>query len=68
MNTLEQIIEMWKKDCQIDELELDASSRESAKLHSKYLELYSINKLKLKRLDTTLKCYLRTNGCIITAS
>ena len=59
MNTLEQIIEMWKKDCQIDELELDASSRESAKLHSKYLELYSINKLKLKRLDNDFKVLLK---------
>jgi hypothetical protein len=59
MNTLEQIIEMWKKDCQIDELELDTSSRESAKLHSKYLELYSINKLKLKRLDNDFKVLLK---------
>lgn len=59
MNTLEQILEMWKKDCQIDELQLDQSARDSAKLHSKYLELYSINKLKLKKLDNDFKVLLK---------
>ena len=59
MNTLEQILEMWKKDCQIDELQLDQSARASAKLHSKYLELYSINKLKLKKLDNDFKVLLK---------
>ena len=43
MNNLENIIEMWKKDAVIDEMNLGEASRESAKLHSKYLELYSIN-------------------------
>ena len=52
MNTLEQIHEMWKKDCLIDKMDLDKSARDSAKLHSKYLELYSVNKLKYKKLDT----------------
>ena len=50
MNNLENIIEMWKKDAVIDEMNLGEASRESAKLHSKYLELYSVNKLKLKKL------------------
>ncbi len=59
MNTLEQILEMWKKDCQIDEIQLDQSARDSAKLHSKYLELYSINKLKLKKLDNDFKVLLK---------
>ena len=50
MNNLEKILEMCKKDSLIDEMRLDESSRDSAKLHSKYLELYSINKIKLKKL------------------
>jgi len=31
MNNLEQILEMWKKDTIIDEMELDEASRDSAK-------------------------------------
>ena len=59
MNNLEAIIEMWKTDSVIDEMELGEASRKSAKLHSKYLELYTVNKLKLKKLDLELKVILR---------
>jgi len=59
MNNLEQIIEMWKKDSVIDEMNLGDASRESAKLHSKYLELYTVNKLKLKKLDLEFKVLLK---------
>lgn len=59
MNNLEAILEMWKKDSEIDEMNLDESSRATAKLHSKYLELYTVNKLKLKKLDLELKVILR---------
>ena len=59
MNNLEAIIEMWKKDSVIDEMNLGDASRESAKLHSKYLELYSVNKLKLRRLEMEFKVLLR---------
>lgn len=59
MNNLENIIEMWKKDAVIDEMNLGEASRESAKLHSKYLELYSINKLKLKKQQLDFKVLLR---------
>ena len=45
MNTLETILEMWKKDSEIKDLSLDESSRDSAKLHGKYLELLSVNRL-----------------------
>ena len=37
---LESILAMWKQDSEIDEVQLDESSRDSAKLHSKYLDLY----------------------------
>lgn len=59
MNNLEAIIEMWKKDSVIDEMELGEASRKSAKLHSKYLELYSVNKLKLRKLELEFKVLLR---------
>ncbi len=59
MNNLEAIIEMWKKDSVIEEMELGEASRQSAKLHSKYLELYSVNKLKLKKLEMDFKILLR---------
>jgi len=59
MNNLEKILEMWKKDSPIDEMRLDESSRDSAKLHAKYLELYSVNKIKLKKLDLDFKVILR---------
>ena len=59
MNNLEQIHIMWKKDSEIDEMNLDDSSRQSAKLHSKYLELLSVNRLKLKKLDMDFKVLLR---------
>ena len=59
MNNLENIIEMWKKDSVIDEMNLGDASRESAKLHSKYLELYSVNKLKLRKLELDFKVLLR---------
>ena len=48
---LEDILEMWKEDTVIDGMALDESSRQSAKLHSKYLDIYSVAKLKLKKLD-----------------
>ena len=51
MNNLQQILEMWKKILTIDEMNLDESSRESAKLHSKYLEIYSVHKMKLKKAE-----------------
>ena len=38
---LENVLEMWKKDNVIDEMALDESSRETAKLHSKLTVLKS---------------------------
>ena len=35
---LTDIQEMWKKDCQIDDIELDASSLKVPQLHAKYAE------------------------------
>ena len=56
---IESILEMWKKDSVIDEMQLDEASRDSATLHSKYLELHSISRLKLKKLELEFKPLLR---------
>ena len=56
---LDDIIEMWKNDSTIDEMTLDESSRQSAKLHSKYLELLSVSRLRLKKLELDFKPILR---------
>ena len=50
---------MWKKDSVIDELKLDESSMNSAKLHAKYLEILSVNRIKLKKADMDFKVLLR---------
>ena len=56
---IESILEMWKKDSVIDEMQLDEASRDSAKLHSKYLELHSVSRLRLKKLELEFKPLLR---------
>ena len=59
MIDLKSILEMWQKDSVIDEMQLDESSRDSAKLHGKYLELMSVNKLTLKRKESEFKVLLK---------
>ena len=49
--TVDEILEMWKKDSPIDDIDLDKSSTDTPKLHSKYLELLTVAKLQLKRLN-----------------
>lgn len=59
MLNLEDILEMWKEDSQIDELKLDDATIKIAKLHSKYLELISITKIRRKKRDLELKTLLK---------
>ena len=59
MNNLQEILEMWKKDSVIDEMNLDEASRDSAKLHGKYLELLSVNRMKLKKAELDFKVLLK---------
>ena len=49
MLTLESTLEEWQTDCKIDENNLVRSTVEIAKLHAKYLQVLSINKLQLKK-------------------
>lgn len=48
---LEMILKMWEKDSQINEHLLDETTIDNAKLHSKYLELLSTFKLRLKKSE-----------------
>ena len=57
--TLDDIKEMWKIDCEIDDIELDKSSLEVPKLHAKYSELLTDNSLRLKKLNLKYQVALK---------
>ena len=59
MINIEEIHEMWKKDSVIDDLNLDEASKQTARLHAKYLELLSTAKLRLKKFELDQKTLLR---------
>jgi hypothetical protein len=59
MLKLEDVLAMWKRDSEIDEMNLDSASIQSAKLHSKYLELLSITKLQLRKRDMEFNILLK---------
>jgi hypothetical protein len=48
--TLDEILEEWRKDCDIDRTELGEESLKTIKLHAKYMALYKQEKLKLIKL------------------
>ena len=52
---LTHIQEMWKKDCQIDDIELDASSLKVPQLHAKYSEILANKKLTQIQYEHQLK-------------
>jgi len=56
---IEDVLEMWKTDSEIDELKLDEASQQSARLHSKYLELLSVTRLQLKRKEAEFRVLLK---------
>ena len=58
MIDLKQIHDMWSRDSEI-KMHLDESSRETPKLHAKYLELLSTTKLQLKRAEFQQKILLK---------
>lgn len=59
MITLENILEMWKEDCKIDNSSLDEVSRRTPSLHAKYIEIRSASKLKLQQEELKQKSLLR---------
>ena len=59
MLNLEEVLKMWTKKTEIDDLRLDEASKNTAKLHAKYLEMLSVSKLQLKRKDMEFKILLK---------
>ena len=56
---LETILKEWEVDSRINEGDLARTSVDTAKLHSKYLQLLSINKLQLKKAELKQKTLLK---------
>ena len=59
MIDLKEILDDWKKDCEISEIHLDESSRKVPLLHSKYLEKLMNAKLLLKKTEFAQKILLK---------
>ena len=59
MITLQDILNQWKEDCKIDEMNLDETARLSPNVHAKYLELYALAKLELKKVEHVQKVLLK---------
>ena len=59
---LEQIQEMWAKDCVIDDVMLDTASMKIPQLHAKYITLHNEYSLLLKKAKQELNrtSHLRT--------
>jgi hypothetical protein len=59
MNKLDEILAEWKKDSEIDLIDLASEIQKVPKLHSKYLEFLSFYRLKAKECETKYsKLYL----------
>ena len=48
---LDEILDMWSTDCNVDRTELGEEALKIPKLHSKYLRHYSEERLLLRRLE-----------------
>lgn len=52
---LEQIHELWRKDCEIDRTELGEEALKIPSLHSKYYNIFSSERLQLRKLEQEQK-------------
>ena len=52
---LDELYEMWAEDCEIDPTELAKESIKIAKLHNRYLRIYSDERIILLRLHADMK-------------
>jgi len=59
MITLEEVLKMWKEDAVIPEMDLDEASRQTTRLHAKYLELHSVIRLQIKKREMAQKILLK---------
>jgi len=55
MYNIEKILEEWKNEAEIDQLKLDESSRNTAKLHAKYLEMVTKSRLEKRYFESQLE-------------
>ena len=56
---IEEVLKMWKEDSIIDDLKLDYTTIKTARMHSKYLELITIAKIRKKKKDLDYKTLLK---------
>jgi hypothetical protein len=56
---IEQIVDEWTIDTQIDQTDLSTESLKIPKLHNKYIKILYNEKLRLRKLDTELKTLKR---------
>jgi len=59
---LDEIFENWQIDSKISKTELDDESIKTSLLHSKYLKMYSTEKLVLYRLEAEYKILFKTKN------
>ena len=59
MIDLKTILDMWQEDCVIDNNKLDSTSRDTPKLHAKYLQLLAEAKLMKKKAEFSQKNLLK---------
>jgi hypothetical protein len=59
MIDLKTILAMWQEDCIIDNNKLDSTSRDTPKLHAKYLQLLAEAKLMKKKAEFAQKNLLK---------
>jgi hypothetical protein len=53
--TLDDIFDTWKKDTDVDRSELGNAALEIPKLHHKYFQIYSRERLLLKKMEADMK-------------
>ena len=53
--TLDELLENWKADSEIDRTELGEEAIKIPQLHSKYFKFYSTERLSLRKLEEDLK-------------
>lgn len=53
--TLDEIFELWADDANIDRTELGNAALDTAKLHHKYYQIFSRERLLLRKLEAELK-------------
>tara|TARA_R110000822_G_scaffold3972_1_gene16946 strand:- start:4945 stop:5379 length:435 start_codon:yes stop_codon:yes gene_type:complete len=57
--TLEDIMTSWSKDCDLDRTELGEEAMKIPKLHSKYFNIFSSERLTCRKLESEMKILKR---------